>query len=497
MFKKFFSVIFSKFAILIFFAALAVSVPSFGGESPVYLETPAMIALTWLCLVIIYQFLFVVSKKKIAFMLPVFTLSSVASLDVIGSDWYEKFLFSGNIPNFMFAAVMASMAAVAGMVLRLKSSPRLAILTKLAVSIVLIWYIGKLGADVSGLSRRLENVERRFGGARQLRCSELDLEVLLRQRVVRVIGGFGEGSGFPISETEILTNFHVIDGEPVPKVVFPDGASASPVSVRGSRDRDLAVLELDVALSPLPIYNREMTPMIFGEPVYAAGYPLGSQLPGDATINKGVFVKDRFSKVYGMNVIQTDISVNPGASGGPLVTACGDVVGLTTSGVAGLSLFFEITDVKKQLIDISAEEVTPIEIDLSAPEGAVRAFYTFIKTGDLKNAYNLLSDGRKSMDFEEWRQGYANTLQVDLISAKPDETDEPKVWVKIMSKDLVDGEIVKKYFDGWWLTEHTVAEADRDSNWESDRILLAESNIKEVSSPSWLWFYQEVLDKLK
>lgn len=101
------------------------------------------------------------------------------------------------------------------------------------------------------------------------------------------------------------------------------------------------------------------------------------------------------------------------------------------------------------------------------------------------------------MDFEQWKQGYANTLQVDLISAKPDETDKRKVWVKIMSKDLVDGEMVKKYFDGWWMTEHTVSEADRDADWESDRILLTESNIKEIPTPSWLWFYEKMLDKLK
>lgn len=180
-----------------------------------------------------------------------------------------------------------------------------------------------------------------------------------------------------------------------------------------------------------------------------------------------------------------------------MVTACGDVVGLTTSGVAGLSLFFEISDVQRELGHVSSEQTTPVEIDTSTPEGTVRAFYTFIKTGDLEGGYNLLSEKRRTVDFEQWKQGYANTLQVDLISAKPDETDKRKVGVKIMSKDLVDGEMVKKYFDGWWMTEHTVSDADRQTDWESDRILLAESNIKEVPTPGWLWFYEEMLDKLK
>ena len=64
-----------------------------------------------------------------------------------------------------------------------------------------------------------------------VQVQKINLEVLL----VRIIGGYGEGSGFFISPTEVVTNFHVIADEPSPKVVFPDGHFETPEKIVGEK----------------------------------------------------------------------------------------------------------------------------------------------------------------------------------------------------------------------------------------------------------------------
>ena len=64
----------------------------------------------------------------------------------------------------------------------------------------------------------------------------------LKKKVVRIVGAYGEGTGFFIAENQVLTNFHVIDGEPSPKIIFPDGTFITPVKITGDKKIDLAVL---------------------------------------------------------------------------------------------------------------------------------------------------------------------------------------------------------------------------------------------------------------
>ena len=51
----------------------------------------------------------------------------------------------------------------------------------------------------------------------------------VKSSVVRIVGGYSEGTGFFINQNQILTNFHVIADEPSPKVVLPDGKFITPI----------------------------------------------------------------------------------------------------------------------------------------------------------------------------------------------------------------------------------------------------------------------------
>ena len=78
---------------------------------------------------------------------------------------------------------------------------------------------------------RFLSLVERYGGYGKFFCSEWAVSRTLKRSVVRVVGGLSEGSGFFVSDNQILTNFHVIADEPSPKVVFPDGRFTTPYRI--------------------------------------------------------------------------------------------------------------------------------------------------------------------------------------------------------------------------------------------------------------------------
>jgi len=334
------------------------------------------------------------------------------------------------------------------------------------------------------IENRLTVIEDKFGGSKKVVCTDEETKRKLSQNIVRIIGSFGEGSGFPISQNYIVTNFHVIDGEPSPKIVFPDGTIEIPKDIRAVKEKDVAILTIDRKLKPPEIFyfdkNKSFGGLVLGEPLYAFGYPLGSLIKGEPMVFKGAFSGTRWLPIFNMNVIEANIALVEGTSGGPLVDSCGKVVGVNTLGVGGLSLFLNIEDVIGASTEASSEPVAKIEVDTSTPEGAVKAFYVYIKARNLKEAFNLISSQRRASinSFEEWSRGYANTLHVNLIMTRVSKDNDKKVEVKIQSQDWFEGNMVYQYFEGNW---EVVKEP---SGWKLDK-----SNIKKIENPPSWWFY--------
>ena len=149
----------------------------------------------------------------------------------------------------------------------------------------------------------------------------------------------GSGSGVIISEDGlVLTNDHVIapgatDGD---IEVLLDSGQQVPASLVG-RDplTDLAVLDIDAShLRALPLASQ--VNLAIGQPVVALGAPLG--LSGTVTagiissLNRSISVpKADGGTTVIMGAIQTDAAVNPGNSGGPLVTCRGQLIGINTA----------------------------------------------------------------------------------------------------------------------------------------------------------------------
>ncbi len=140
----------------------------------------------------------------------------------------------------------------------------------------------------------------------------------------------GQGSGFLLDKQgHILTNNHVIEGGQRIEVTLSDKHKYKASVVGVDKSHDLALL-LITAPNLVPATLSESNGLTVGQRVYAIGNPFG--LSG--TMTRGIISAIRSIRGPQNNpiedAIQTDASVNPGNSGGPLLNSRGEVIGITT-----------------------------------------------------------------------------------------------------------------------------------------------------------------------
>lgn len=340
-------------------------------------------------------------------------------------------------------------------------------------SFIFIYFLFSLLVIFDYLSREYGSLDKMFCGT--------GVKSKLETSVVRIIGGLGEGSGFFISPTEVVTNFHVIEGEPSPKVVFADGHFETPFKIVGGKEMDIAVLTLK---NSYPDYVYELPETFYlsdNEPLLSAGYPLGSEVTGDVTIVKGNFIDFRKSRKDVVSYIQTNLSLVGGMSGGPLVDQCGNVVGVNTMSLAGISFFITASDVKALLPNLTDQGIEKIDVDpTKSPTDAVSAFYTYLKTRQMEKGYNLLSSQYlEKTNYTEWTTRFTDILDVDVISTKMYENSKDTVFVKFGTTNWVDGEAEYHYYEGTWET------VDEEGTFKMNK-----SKIIEVNDPDYGWYYE-------
>ncbi len=150
----------------------------------------------------------------------------------------------------------------------------------------------------------------------------------------RLPRGSGVGTGVVIVDKGvILTNLHVVIGAERIKVRFDDGTESEATVIGARPEHDLAVLQAKTVPDDLVSATlRSTADLAIGDQVVAVGYPFGIGPSATSGVVSGL--KREYHSPEGKriltNLIQFDAAANPGNSGGPLVTANGEVVGIVT-----------------------------------------------------------------------------------------------------------------------------------------------------------------------
>jgi S1-C subfamily serine protease len=171
------------------------------------------------------------------------------------------------------------------------------------------------------------------------------------------------GSGFVIDKAgHIITNYHVVEGAKTVEVSFSDNESLKARIVGVDPSTDIAVLQVDArsrALTPLPLGNSDQIQV--GDEVVAIGNPFGldrSITSGIVSaLQRGITAPNNYEIDH---VIQTDAALNHGNSGGPLLNAQGQVIGVnaqiqtggSTDGNVGVGFAIPINTVKTVVAEI-------------------------------------------------------------------------------------------------------------------------------------------------
>ncbi len=171
--------------------------------------------------------------------------------------------------------------------------------------------------------------------------------------------GVGSGVIFK-SDGYIVTNNHVIEGAKELIVSLSDGRTVNAELVGTDEMTDIAVVKVDAKDLPSAKFGNS-DEVVVGEPAIAIGNPLGLEFQGSVTVgvisalNRTLELSDRRVKLF-----QTDAAINQGNSGGPLLNADGEVIGinsakLASNGVEGMGFAIPINTVQSIIDELLAK----------------------------------------------------------------------------------------------------------------------------------------------
>ena len=170
--------------------------------------------------------------------------------------------------------------------------------------------------------------------------------------------GFSAGTGCVIkSNGLILTGSHVVEGAKTIEVKTHNGQTyKAKVHAQMGKNKDLCILKIEPKSPLVTVEFGDSEKVKVGQKVLAIGNPFGFA----GTLTSGIVSRIDYSK----GRIQTDASINPGCSGGPLLNTQGEVIGISQSiynpdnniSNIGIGFAIPINDAKKFVTSTLAED---------------------------------------------------------------------------------------------------------------------------------------------
>jgi S1-C subfamily serine protease len=214
--------------------------------------------------------------------------------------------------------------------------------------------------EISGLLiEQKENFEQEI---KLIKSSKDDFSGIIEdvvKGVVFISAGNSIGTGFIVrSDGYIVTNNHVIDGrENLVRVITYNSRTYEATLIEKDKLRDLALIKIDGSFTALDLANSNELQV--GKKVIAIGNPLGLSF----TVTEGIISGlDRVGPNGLPEYVQTDVSLNPGNSGGPLIDTQGKVVGINNFKVGGaeaLGFALESNVIKNSINLIANQTIIP------------------------------------------------------------------------------------------------------------------------------------------
>lgn len=210
------------------------------------------------------------------------------------------------------------------------------------------------------------------------------------------------GSGVCVSQNGyILTNSHVVNGCDNITLYLSDKSQTSAKIIYENTVLDLAILKSSKALPYLNLGDSDE--MCVGQDVLAVGTPLSLTLVHTFTkgivsaLNRTLKVSNDGKEGYMQNLIQHDASLNPGNSGGPLINAKGEVVGINTLKISsGEGIGFAIPSKSfKSLLGSFASNIN-YEIPYLGVYGFDNEIANFYGKTNFENGFYILDISEKS-----------------------------------------------------------------------------------------------------
>ena len=175
----------------------------------------------------------------------------------------------------------------------------------------------------------------------------------------------------------LVTNTHVIQGSERATVVFPDGRELDASLVGEDSASDIAVLKLEDGEYPYAPFG-DSGSLRVGDTAVAIGNPLGEEYAG--TMTNGIISavsRSVQNNGHSMNLLQTNAALNEGNSGGPLINARGQVVGITNMKI--MSVYYSTTvegigfAIPSELVKQVADQLLAHGIVLGTPSIGITA----------------------------------------------------------------------------------------------------------------------------